>query len=151
MKKLTLFLSLAVFFASCSGEPIRSVETPPLPESVSEPICKYEDLELPVIVFSAAGSIPDEVEQEILERVVNPYVDYYTEQGKIILSVVVEPLESTSEDIHYSFGYVYANGGNGGAVIFDGEDGIEYWEPDCMVCTFSDAYRLKYPEVVEGY
>jgi len=144
-------LFLAVFFVSCSGNPIQEEEEIALPESTDEFICEYEDLELPMIVFSAAGSIPDDVEQEILDRVVNPYVDYYTEQGEIILSVVIEPIESIDEDMNYSFGYVYANGVNGGATIFEDENGIGYWIPDCMVCEFSDEYRQKYPEVVEGY
>lgn len=128
-------IEIAVKFSTCEED-----------EAILE-----EDLELPVIVFSAAGSIPDDVEQEILDRVINPFVDYYTEKGEIILSVQIEPMDSMSKDINYSFSYIYANGVNGGSAIFEDKNGIKYWSPDCMVCEFSEEYRTKYPEVVKGY
>lgn len=112
------------------------------------------DSDLPVIVFEAAGAIPDEEKQAIRERVLNPFIDYYLESygdDRKLLSITVKHNYNTALPYPYSFSYVYSDGVHGGSSIREVNGEIDYWQPDCMVCQFSESYRAKYPEVVEGY
>jgi hypothetical protein len=129
-----------------------------------EKVCGYEDLELPVVVFTISGIVPDEVKQQILDRVVNPFVDYEAEQrqtyngSRILLTVRVRAAKDDFEfnesgfRTPYLFDFIFSDGVNGGSVINEDENGIKYWTPTCLGdCEFSDDYRKKYPEVVNEY
>ncbi len=123
-------------------------------EEPAPPRDETSSIDLPVIVFEAAGSIPDEEKQIIRERVLNPFIDYYLESygdDRKLLSITVKPNYNSVLGYPYSFSYVYSDGVHGGTSISKVNGQIDYWEPDCMGCQFSASYRAKYPEVVEGY
>ena len=108
----------------------------------------------PVITFEAAGSIPDSDKQQIQQRIINPLVDYYAEQGeeRQLVSLTISPNNQQSKAQSPYLGQaVFKNGGNSGFVINKTNGQIEWWGVDCMICTFSNEYKQKYPEVVKDY
>ncbi len=108
----------------------------------------------PVVTYEAAGSISDSDKQQLQQRVVNPLVDYYLEHSdeNELVSLTISPNTQASKvQSPYLGQAVFKNGGNSGFVINKNNGQIQWWSVDCMICTFSDAYKQKYPEVVKNY
>lgn len=104
-----------------------------------------------VVVFQAEGSIPATDKSQLLDRIVNPILDYYEETAddSPIVSLNIEPNTGTNKNEYPYLGtIIFANGGNNGFVITKKEGSITWWTPDCMICVFSESYKTKYPEVV---
>lgn len=108
----------------------------------------------PVVTYEAAGSIPEADKQQLQQRVVNPFVDYYLEHAdeNELVSLTISPNTQASKvQSPYLGQAVFKNGGNSGFVIDKTNGQIQWWSVDCMICTFSDSYKQKYPEVVKNY
>lgn len=105
----------------------------------------------PVVVFLAEGSIPITDKSQLQQRIVNPAIEYYQEssENSAVVSITIEPNTKESKSQYPYLGtIILANGGNNGFTISKQGGSISWWAPECMVCTFSDAYKAKYPDVV---
>ena len=106
-----------------------------------------------VVVFEGGVSSSGD-KNELIKKIVEPYVDYYADQyepGYLVSFTISENLHPSKTTSPYLGSGVFKNGGNEGFTI-DKKDGvINWWAPSCMVCEFSDSYKAKYPEVVKGF
>ncbi len=115
----------------------------------------FEDLDLPVVVYGRAGLLNNteegRAEKQILEqKLVQPYIDYHAEDEKALVALYIT--------VPVKVGEAYAVLGIFGSKEYSGveeflfgarEGAYDYWEPMCMgECEYSDAFRAKYPEIV---
>lgn len=107
----------------------------------------------PVVVFESQGSISDSDLKQLNSRIVDPIIDYYKENpSQEIVSLTISPNDKPSKnEFPYLGSIVFKNGGNSGFVIAKKDGQINWWGPDCMVCTFSAEYKAKYPEITKNY
>ncbi|MDP3970950.1 MAG: hypothetical protein Q8P90_04590 [bacterium] len=107
-----------------------------------------QDIELPVVVYSRDGllSVVDKAQLEI--KLINPYVDYQADSEYILVSMMIEVPEQIGEP--YSVDAIFAGGISEGFLFGQHGEDYNFWFPSCMYeCSFTDEYRLKYPEVVD--
>jgi hypothetical protein len=114
-------------------------------------------IELPVIRFIPA-TFSQEEKEELMEKVINPFVDYEKEtQNTNIISIQIKKYSKAEIDNQVYVRYMYgidAIAETGDIVWLEREEGkaIDYWIPDCMgKCQFSESFKIKYPEVVKKY
>jgi hypothetical protein len=114
-----------------------------------------EDLDLPVVVYGRPGLLNNteegRAEKEVLEqKLVQPYIDYYNENGVELVALYVTVPAKVGDE--YLVLGIFGGEGHYGTEEFlfgvrEGE--YDYWEPMCMgECEYSDAFRTKYPEIV---
>ncbi len=106
----------------------------------------------PVVVFEAEGSIPNADKLGIQSRIVDPFIEYNTnEVSQPMVSITISPNNNPSKtDYPYLFSAVFANGGNQGFVISKKDGQISWWFPECMNgCNLSQNFRTKYPEIAD--
>lgn len=107
-----------------------------------------------VVVFEASGSIPSVDKAQLMERVVEPFVDYYKDQEgeRHIISLSIEKNTSASGEMYpYHGKAVFSDGVNSGFLIAKKEGSIEWWLPECMHCVFSPEFSAKYPDIVSRF
>lgn len=97
-------------------------------------------------VFSTA------VKTDITAKVINPFLDYYTEQnnaGYIKELSIIKNTQKSSAAFPYTASYVFENNVTGGFLISATAKGVSWWSPECLKsCNFSASFTSKYPEVV---
>ncbi len=106
----------------------------------------------PVVVFEAAGSFSDSEEEQIRQRVVNPFIAYHQdiEDYADIVSITIS--HSATPGFLYSVDAVFANGGMTGFLVSSTGGDIDWWLPDCMgECPFTQSFRATYPEIVSQF
>lgn len=124
--------------------PTVTTRSPIIPTVTSAPTSK------PVVVFQPGGSFDTQTKSQIQSRIVDPFIDYYSETNMPIVSITVEPnTKSDPVQFPYLFDAIFTNGGNTGFVITKTNDQINWFVPECMgACQFSNAFKAKYPEIV---
>lgn len=127
----------------------------------SESVCELgtdSDISLPVVRF-IPGTFSDNEKQELMEMVVNPFIDFENDsyaQNRII-SIAVEKYgdselaEMQNPKYMYNINAIYEEGYGGWLERKVGEP-IDWWVPDCLdECQFSEEFSAKYPEIIEKY
>ena len=107
-----------------------------------------------VVVFEASGSIPSVDKAQLMERIVEPFVDYYNEQeqDRHLVSLSISKNTGASVDLYpYQAKAVFSDGVNSGFLIAKKEESIDWWLPECMQCVFSPQFSAKYPFVVSRF
>lgn len=107
-----------------------------------------------VVVFEASGSIPTMDKTQLMQRIVEPFVDYYKEQDKDrhIVSLSIGKNTGTNGDAYpYQGKAIFSDGVNSGFLIAKKEENIDWWLPECMQCLFSPQFSTKYPEIVSRF
>lgn len=130
-----------------------SVSPPVQASSTPAPTPAPKSAEKPTVVFEGAvNSSPDK--SQIQARIIDPIIDYYAEhpdEGSVVSITIAEnPYPSKTTD-PYTYKIVLKNGAYSSALISKSGGQISWFGPSCMVCTFSAAYKAKYPEVVKNY
>ena len=102
------------------------------------------------------SSLPAQDVSELKARVINPYIDFNNDLGiettEITVTKYVPNGSPSSLTYAYSLDYKMKNGGYGGFLISKTNDHIDWYQPECMGgCTFSEAFKSKYPEIVAAY
>jgi hypothetical protein len=97
-------------------------------------------------VFSTA------VKADITSKVINPFLDYYTEQnnaGYVKELSITKNTQKSSTEFPYMASYVFENNVKGGFLITSSAKGVGWWSPECLnSCSFSPSFASKYPEIV---
>lgn len=114
-------------------------------------------IKLPIVQFVPA-TFTEEEKKELMEKVINPYVDYQKEMWKVNpISIQVKKHTKTEIDNQIYARYMYGidviteTGYHGWLEREEGK-AIDYWIPDCMgECPFSESYKAKYQEVLKKY
>ena len=107
-----------------------------------------------VVVFEASGSIPSVDKVQLMERIVEPFVDYYNEHGneRHLVSLSISKNTGASVDLYpYQAKAIFSDGVNSGFLIAKKEGSIDWWLPECMQCVFSPQFSKKYPFVVSRF
>lgn len=105
---------------------------------------------LPVVVFSPGGLFTDEEKAEITTKMLNPFRDWYADQGDGIVSIHVQEHFATPDQ--YTVDAIFDNGVYQGFLygIVDAPE-QEWWHPTCLgECSFTPEFEAAYPEVVSG-
>ena len=107
--------------------------------------------ELPLVRFHAAGAIPDEDEEELLRKYIEPYIQYHTDAGKTLLVISIRQADNDTEGFDYPYSMnAYSLDSTHGALIERADGQIDWWKPITeMDVVFSDEFRELYPEIVE--
>lgn len=154
MKKLLIIPILLLTACGSTAVPTdvpTDTENPEVEQPVDAPD-ETSSLDLPVIVFESSLAIPDEDEKMIQERILDPFIDYSVENETQHQLLTIDVTPHLDDPMYpYTYHYIYSDGVSGGAAIYLENGEIAYWVPDCMMCKFSESYKEKYPEVVEGY
>ena len=103
-----------------------------------------------VVVFEASGSITSVDKAQLMERVVEPFVDYYNEQEqeRHLVSLSISKNTGASVDLYpYQAKAIFNDGVNSGFLIPVKEGSIDWWQPECMQCVFSPKFSAKYPDI----
>lgn len=110
----------------------------------------------PQIVFENESTINPVDKQMLLERTIQPIIDYYddlTEGGKIV-SITVKDNSGNVPEYPYTVRTVFDNGVELGVAVRVTDGGLDWWVPECMAqCPLSPKFRARYPEIVQklGY
>lgn len=100
------------------------------------------------VVFEAEGTFTTSEKTILKTRWSEPYVMYQTGLGQIVSSIKFAKI-ATAPGYGYTFEAIMTGGGNESSLIAVSDSTPEWWVPGCMVaCPFSDAFRVKYPEIV---
>jgi len=105
---------------------------------------------IPVVVFQAAGSFSDAEENQLRQRVVQPFVMYYAELAEhpTLVSFSLEKTDGIA-GYPYSADAIFEGGVTAGFLISNNSAPVDWWFPDCLgPCPFSDAFRAAYPEII---
>ncbi len=106
----------------------------------------------PVVVFEAEGSIPAGDKSGIQARIIDPYVEYHTNEiDQPVVSITISPNTNVSKaEFPYLFNAIYESGGYSGFVIEKKNGQISWWFPECMNgCNLSQNFKTKYPEIAK--
>jgi len=114
------------------------------------------NIQFPVVVYGRAGLLHNTEEgliekKNLEEKLVHPYTDYHNEDGLNLVAMYITVPQNIGEKYHIVaiFGSEKQYGTHEFA-FGAREQEYEYWEPECMVpCDFSDAFKSKYPQIVE--
>ncbi|MBW3568626.1 hypothetical protein KY385_00650 [Candidatus Parcubacteria bacterium] len=137
-------------------EPALSKEAASTSDKVPTLDKKEPEEQKTIVVFEPEGLFSDKEKQELMDKLVNPMVDYHP---NTFAAIHIEAYsqdkfvggESDDKYIVTTIGYE-GRGGKGGFLYGSKKRGLEYWVPECQeTCEFSEDYRQKYPEVVKKY
>lgn len=103
------------------------------------------------ITIDAELSLPPQDVTEITTRNINPFLDWQKDQHqKVTLIKVVK--NGNSATYPYKFEYAMASGANGGYLIPRKDGHLDWFMPECLnVCSFTDSFKAKYPEIISQY
>lgn len=114
------------------------------------------NIQFPVVVYARPGLLNNTSEgliekKNLEEKLVHPYTDYYNEDGLNLVAMYITVPQNIGGqyDVVAIFGSVKQYGthefGFGAR-----EQDYDYWKPECMgPCDFSEAFKAKYPQIVE--
>lgn len=105
-----------------------------------------------VATFESSANITASAQTEITKKVIDPFLDYYRDQynaGYVKTLVIQKNLNASADTYPYKADYTFEGGVNGGFLIMKQGTGVDWWYPECLNgCTFSAAFKAKYPEIV---
>jgi len=114
------------------------------------------DIKFPVVVYGRPGLLNNTEEgkaekKRLEERLINPYADYYNEDGINLVAMNITVPHNIGEE--YDVVAIFGSKKQYGTHEFGfgkREQEYGYWKPDCMgQCDFSEAFKAKYPQIVE--
>ncbi len=107
----------------------------------------------PVVVFTPDGIFTAQVKSKIMQRIVNPFIDYELDhpgQSKVLTINISENTQASKNQFPYLFEAIYENGGTRGFVIAPQGDSFQWYVPEGMGgCQLTAAYKQKYPEIAK--
>jgi len=117
----------------------------------------YSDVKLPIISFSP-DTFTEQEKNDLKSKIINPFIDWHNLIDNPQDVVTVVQVEKYGENEAKEMGYTYkidyiTKGLNwGGWLERKIGEPIAIWTPECMgECSFTDAYKTKYPEVYAEY
>jgi hypothetical protein len=116
---------------------------PPAPVATETPVG-------PEVVFLAEGSFSADEKSQIMTRVVNPFILYYSELADHppLLTLTIEKYDGLA-GYPYQAEAIFETGINIGWLIPATGGTVDWWIPECMgPCPLSDNFRATYPEIV---
>lgn len=117
----------------------------------------------PKILFDPSFTDQDEsTKADILKKVLQPYIDFENERNSlpnrpqilIVHKLSKAESENSSNKAFTFFGLDNSgqSAGWSGGYFSSVQSPLPYWYPECMgTCKFSEAYKKKYPEVLNAY
>jgi len=147
-----------------SGKPISISTTPEFEKTLDQILSTFKFLGVAndtitsrpnvQILFDPESFFDSAIKRKLMDRIINPYLDYsYGDKSSqnygvvITLSQNIRP-DSMSE-YPYSLNAKYVDGGTFGVAI---DKNISWFQPECMgSCNFSETFKGKYPEIVKLY
>lgn len=103
------------------------------------------------VVYDQLNSISASEKNQLVERIINPVLDYYAENHDEpdIKTLTISPhSDPSAPEFVYTINIDFTNGGYSSFLVIREGGEIKWWAPSCMICTFSDGYKSKYPDVV---
>lgn len=144
--------------STSQSEQTPTVNTQPQPvSSTSSQALNANQIKFPVVVYSRAGLLNNTPEgkaekKKLEEKFVSPYTDYNNENGINLVALHITVPQNIGEE--YSVVGIFGSESQYGTEEFGfGKREQEYgfWEPSCMgPCDFSDAFKKKYPQIVNS-
>lgn len=110
--------------------------------------------EVPSVTFEPVAAFPEDLKVVILNRVVNPYSEYYSfiqGDGPVISAKVhfSATVQDEKEVYPYTVDFIHQNQAAHSVGIQKDTDGIGWWSPICEpTCIYSTSFEQKYPEIV---
>lgn len=105
------------------------------------------------VAFTPGGLFEEAEKAEITTKLIEPYLDYAKEIGSPndLASIHVQHPVEGEAFTEYTVDVIYQNDGYAGFIYGDSSLEIQpWWQPQCFeACEFSEAFRQKYPEIVE--
>lgn len=140
--------TVSPILTTLSPQPLATLRPIQTPSPRSDNTC----MDLPVVAYSRAGLLNDAdglIEKAKLEqKFINPYIDYQKEKDMGLVSLHITVPQNIGEQ--YDVVAIFKEGAIESFLFGKFKQDFDWWKPDCMGgCTFSDAYRTKYPQVVE--
>lgn len=127
------------------------------PQPVSPQTLNDSQIKFPVVVYSPAGLLSNTPEgrvenKKLEEKFVNPYIDYNNENGINLVAIYITVPQNIGEA--YSIIGIFGSNSRYGTEEFNfgkRQQEYGYWEPSCMgPCDFSDAFKKKYPQIINN-
>ncbi len=112
--------------------------------------------QFPVVVYGRPGLLHNSEEgliekKNLEEKLVHPYTDYHNEDGLNLVAMYITVPQNIGEE--YDIVAIFGSESEYGTSEFGfgaREQEYDYWEPGCMgPCDFSEAFKAKYPQIVE--
>lgn len=123
-----------------------------VPGITTSPLENLSSIEFPIVVYSAGGLLNNTEEgriekKNLEEKLIKPYTDYYNEDGIDLVTMNITVPDLRGE---YLVDAIFADGVINGFRFGQRGEEYGYWEPLCMgPCDFSEAFKAKYPQIVE--
>jgi hypothetical protein len=105
-----------------------------------------------IYIEDAGGAISDTDKDQIVKRIITPYIDYYKDAGQGKLVTFTVSLNTNPNNVTYPFAAVgeFDTGVKNSFVIEKPGTDISWWTPECMgPCLMTDDFRNKYPEIIK--
>ena len=106
-----------------------------------------------VVVFESEAMFPAADKDQIIKRVINPYLDYYKDlqAADYVVSMKIRINTQASKNLFpYLADAIHRDGSNAGFTVEKDANGIKWWIPDCMgPCPMSESFKAKYPEIAQ--
>ncbi len=112
---------------------------------------ELDDIIFPVVSFHGAGSKKEK--DELMKKVINPYIDYNNEKSIEVITISLT-FPANIEDYH-EFSAIYKNSGSEGFIFRESKGQknartYDYWKPECLgECEFTDTFKAKHPQTVK--
>lgn len=123
------------------------------PEDIEAEIIAPEcpDYNLPALSFGRAGLLTETEKTILEEKLINPFIDYYKDMPEELISMDIMVPANPGEKYKITAIFQYENFTPRQEFIFGAREAdYDYWAPECMnECEFSEAFRAKYPQIVE--
>lgn len=105
-----------------------------------------------IILNDAGGAVSESDKNQLIQKVVNPLIDYYREAGQGKLVLVNISLNTKPNNVDYPFvtEAEFDNGVKNSFVVERKSGDLSWWIPQCMgPCLLTDDFRAKYPEIIK--
>ena len=111
------------------------------------------NIEFPFINYVPEGIFTDEEKEQLQEKLVEPFFDFFHEDEELYIALIVEKLASADDEGDFRFDITTLDKyGNYGGFLYGEGKKLEWWLPDCLdSCEFSEIFEEKYPEIIEEY
>ena len=112
-----------------------------------------EDLNFPFINLVPEGIFEDEEKEQLQEKLIEPFIDFYNDGENLYIAIIIEKLQGADDEGDFKYDVQTLDRyGHYGGFLYGGGDDLEWWLPDCLDgCEFTEDFEKKYPEIVESY
>jgi hypothetical protein len=132
-----------------SDEPVATAT--PISKATVTPSAQPTTSSAPVVVIKGKATLPAKDLSELQQKVIDPYIMYYSTNSDKIVSITVEPnTQASSKEYPYKFEAILKSGANNGFLVLKTAEGLDWWVPECLnKCEFTKEFAEKYPEIVK--